>query len=104
MNVDLAPLWKALAPLVKTAKELYAEHHLLTLICGFFVVMMTISFYRFLKGINPALVGLVMLLATGILIMHWTVTRTEPEFMQPFVEWLAPFFPSVSDLPPAKKL
>lgn len=101
MNIDLAPLWKALAPLGKLFKELYAEHHLLTLVCGFLTVMMTISFYRFLKGINPALVGLVMLLMTGILIMHWTVTRTEPDFMEPFISWLAPFFPTIST-PPAR--
>jgi hypothetical protein len=99
MNIDLEPLWRALAPLGKFFKDLFREHHFLTLLCGFFVLLMTISFYRFLKSINPALVGLVMLIMTGILIMHWTVTRTEPDFMTPFIEFLAPFFPSVTPTP-----
>jgi hypothetical protein len=96
MNIDLDPLWKALAPLGKVLKDLFREHNFLTLLCGFFVVMMTISFYKFLKSINPALVGLVLLLMLAILIMHWTVTRSEPEFMTPFIDWLAPFFPSTA--------
>lgn len=103
MNFDLDPIWKALAPLGKLLKELFADHHLLTLICGFLVVMMTLSFYRLLKSINPALVGLLMLIMIAILIMHWTVTRTEPEFMKPFIDWLAPFFPGVTAPPPLPK-
>ena len=99
MNIDLEPLWKALAPIGKLLEDLFNEHHFVTLLCGFFVVLMTLSFYRFLKSINPALVGLVMLLMIGILIMHWTVTRTEPEFMTPFIEFIAPFFPSVTPTP-----
>jgi hypothetical protein len=99
MNFDLDPLWKGLAPIGKLIKDLFREHNFLTLLCGFLVVMMTLSFYRFLKSINPALVGLVLLLMVGILIMHWTVTRSEPEFMSPFIEWLAPFFPSVTPPP-----
>ena len=93
-DIDLTPLWKALEPWWKQIKALFGEHHFITLVCGFLVVMMTISFYRFLKNINPALVGFVLLLLTGILILHWTITRTEPAFMKPFVDWLAPFFPS----------
>jgi hypothetical protein len=103
MNIDLDPLWKALAPVGKLLKDLFREHNFLTLLCAFFVVMMTISFYKFLKSINPALVGLVMLLVLAILIMHWTVTRTEPEFMSPFIDWLAPFFPTTSLPPPAPR-
>jgi hypothetical protein len=96
MNINLDPLWKALAPVWKVAKDLFTEHNFLTLVCGFFVVMMTISFYKFLRAINPALVGLVLLIMLAILIMHWTVTRTEPGFMTPFINWLAPFFPSTA--------
>jgi hypothetical protein len=70
------------------------RYNFLTLVCGFLVVMMVLSFYRFLRGINPALVGLLLLMMLGILILHWTFTRTEPAFMRPFIQWLAPFFPS----------
>jgi hypothetical protein len=101
MNVDWAPLQKAIDPLWKQTKLLFAEHHFLTILCAFFAVMMTISFYRFLKSISPALVYFVLLLILAILVLHWTQTRTEPEFLKPFIDRLAPFFPDVSDLPPA---
>jgi hypothetical protein len=47
LEIDLAPLWKALAPFGKLLKELYQEHNLRTLLGGFFVVVMTLNFYRF---------------------------------------------------------
>lgn len=84
----------AAAPLWKQIKILFAEHHFWTIVCAFFVVLMTISCYRFLKSISPALVGFVLLLCVGILLLHWTQTRTEPEFLTPFINWLAPFFPA----------
>lgn len=104
MNIDLAPLWKALAPLAKPLKALWTEHHLLTIVCAFFAVMMTISFYRFLRNISPALVGFVLLLLLIILVLHWTITRTEPEFLKPAIDFLAPFFPSSPyATPPARR-
>ena len=103
-DIDLTPVWKALAPLWKQIKVLFGDHHLVTMVCGFLVLMMTISFYRFLKNISPALVGFVLLLLVAILILHWTITRTEPGFMKPFIDWLAPFFPTaVYPTPPAPK-
>jgi len=101
-DVDLAPLWKALAPWWKQFQVLFREHLFLTPLCGMLIVMMTLSFYRFLRSINPALVGFVMLLMLGILILHWTVTRTEPAFLKPCIDWLAPFFPT-GDFAPLPK-
>jgi hypothetical protein len=43
--------------LVKLVQPLFAEHAFLTVICAILVVMMTLSFYRFLKGISPGLVA-----------------------------------------------
>ncbi|HUR57180.1 MAG TPA: hypothetical protein VM029_05695 [Opitutaceae bacterium] len=94
MKVDLNPLEKATEPLWKQIKVLFSEHHFLTIVCAFFVLMLTLSCYRFLKSISPALVALICLLVLGILLMHWTATRTEPAFMTPFIDWLAPFFPT----------
>src|ERR1041384_8148545 len=90
----LDSLAKAVEPIWKQIKVLFAEHHFWTIVCAFFVVVMTISCYRFLKSISPALVGFVLLLMLGILILHWTQTRTEPEFLKGFIDWLAPFFPA----------
>jgi hypothetical protein len=84
-------------PVLKAVQELYAEHGLLTIICGFFAVMMTLSFYRMLKSISPGLVAFIFLLLFGILVMHWTVTRTEPPFLKPAIDFIAPFFPAPAD-------
>ncbi len=99
MNVDWAPLKNAFEPIWKQFKTLFAEHHFLTILCAFFAVLMVISFYKFLRSISPALVGFVLLLIVAILILHWTQTRTEPAFMKPFIDFLAPFFPSATPAP-----
>ena len=94
MNVDFAPLLKLVLPLWKQIKILFAEHNFITIVCAFFAVMMTISFYKFLRSINPALVAFIFLLILVLLILHWTFTRSEPPFLRPFIDWIAPFFPS----------
>ena len=98
-HVDLAPLSKAAEPLWKIISDSFSQHHLLTIVCGFFVVMMTLSCYRLLKSISPGLVAFIFLLMFGILVMHWTVTRTEPAFLKPAIDFLAPFFPAPPDFP-----
>ena len=103
MNIDLAPISKAIDPLWKSVKPLFEEHHFLTIVCGFFLVMMTLSFYRFLKGISPGLVAFILLLILGILLLHWTITRTEPALLKPAIDFIAPFFPtSIVPVAPAK--
>lgn len=87
---------KAIHPLWVQIKLLFSEHNFLTIVCGFFVVLMVLSFYRFLRSISPALVTLVLLLVLFVLLMHWIATRTEPAFLTPFINLLAPFFPSGS--------
>lgn len=54
MKSTFDPLWQARGPLWKQIKVLFAEHHFLTIICGFSLVLMTVSFYRFLRSISPA--------------------------------------------------
>ena len=104
MNINWATLQKAIDPLWKQIKTLFGEHHFLTILCAFFAVVMTLSCYRFLRSISPALVYFVLLLILAILVMHWTATRSEPPFLKPFIDWLAPFFPSAPGLggPPPK--
>lgn len=99
MNIDWAPLQKAIEPLWKQIKTLFGEHHFLTIVCAFFAVMMTISFYKFLRSISPALVAFIFLLILVLLIMHWTFTRTEPAILKPLIDFIAPFFPSAAPVP-----
>ena len=86
-------------PVLKAVQELYAEHGLLTIVCGFFAVMMTLSFYRLLKSINKGLVASIFLVLFGVLSLHWTVTRTEPAVLKPAIDLIAPFFPVPGDFP-----
>ena len=99
MNIDWNPLQKAIEPIWKQIKVLFAEHHFLTIVCAFFAVMMTISFYKFLRSISPALVAFIFLLILVLLIMHWTFTRSEPAILKPFIDFIAPFFPSALPVP-----
>jgi cell division protein FtsW (lipid II flippase) len=94
MKTHLEPVWNAMAPLGRQIKLLFAEHNFITVVCGFLVVLMVLSFYRFLRSISPALVGFVLLLVLALLILHWVETRSEPPFLKPFMDWLAPFFPA----------
>ena len=84
-NADLSPLQKAGHEFMQLVQPLFAEHAFLTIICAFFAVMLTLSFYRFLKSINPALVAFIFLLIFGMLMLHWTITRTEPAILRPVI-------------------
>lgn len=100
---DLSPLWRQLHELWTQIDQLFGEHHFITILCAFFAVMMTISFYRMLKSISPALVAFFCLLIFCILTLHWTVTRTEPAFLTPAIDFIAPFFPTPPEYPAGKK-
>jgi membrane-bound metal-dependent hydrolase YbcI (DUF457 family) len=100
MNINPQPIEKVVDPLWQQFKVLFTEHNFLTILCAFFAVLMTLSFYRFLRSISPALVGFVLLLILFLLILHWTQTRSEPPFLKGFIDWLAPFFPEAPTPPP----
>jgi len=99
MKADLTPLQKGFEPIWNQITVLFAEHHFITIVCGFFAVMMTINFYKFLRSISPALVGFILLMILALLVMHWTHTRTEPVFLKPAIDQLAPFFPAAPSPP-----
>jgi hypothetical protein len=102
-NVDLSPLTDKLHDLWSGIDSLFGEHHFLTILCAFLAVMMTISFYRMLKSVSPALVAFVFLLIFFILTLHWTITRTEPAVLKPAIDFIAPFFPTAPEYPEQKK-
>ena len=99
----MSPLWRQLSDLWAALDDLFGDHHFITILCAFFAVMMVISFYRLLKNISPALVAFFCFLIFCILTLHWTVTRTEPSFLSPAIDFIAPFFPSPPEYPDGKK-
>jgi hypothetical protein len=102
-DVDLSPLAKAWDSLWKLIQPLFAEHALLTILCIFFGVLMTLSFFRLLKSISPALVVIIIGILFATLLMHWAYTRSEPAFMKPVIDFIAPFFPSAPSYPDGTK-
>ena len=98
-NADLTPLTEKLHNFWTQIDQLFGEQHFITILCAFFAVMMTISFYRMLKSISPALVAFICLLILSTLVLHWTFTRTEPAFLKPAIDFIAPFFPSAPEYP-----
>ena len=107
-DVDLTPLNKAGSSFLQLIQPLFAEHAFLTIICAFFAVLMTLSCYRFLKSLSPGLVAFILMLIFGMLMLHWTFTRTEPAILKPVIDFVAPFFPSAPNYKepkptPAKK-
>lgn len=93
-DVDLTPLNKAGSSFWELIHPLFVDHAFLTIICAFFAVLMTLSCYRLLKSMSPGLVAFVLMLIFGMLMLHWTFTRTEPPFLKPVIDWIAPFFPT----------
>ena len=57
------------------------------------VIVVFIVIQKVLK-INKFVMGGVIFVGGGILFFNWVYHRTEPKFMTPFVDKLAPFFPS----------
>ena len=102
-DVDLSPLAKAWDDFLKLVHPLFAEHAFLTILCGFFAVLMTLSVYRFLRSINPGLFAFILVLIFGILTLHWTFTRTEPAILKPAIDLIAPLFPMAPQYPDAHK-
>ncbi len=98
-NVNLAPATDKLHELWTALDQLFGEHHFITILCAFFAVMMTISFYRLLRSISPGLVAFILGLIFSLLVLHWTFTRTEPAILTPVIDVIAPFFPSDPDYP-----
>ncbi|MSU25401.1 MAG: hypothetical protein EXS32_16470 [Opitutus sp.] len=45
--------------------------------------------------------AIIFLLIFGMLVVHWTQTRTEPTFLKPAVDLLAPYIPGSAPIPAA---
>ena len=64
-------------------------------ICVLAVVIIT-KVWRGLKKVNEFVPYIVAVLAAFLIFFYWVYDRSEPRFLTPIVEKLAPFFPSRS--------
>lgn len=52
--------------------------------------------WRALKSVNEFVPYIVAVLMGGLIFFYWVYERSEPRFLTPLVDQLAPFFPSKS--------
>ena len=62
-------------------------------ICVIAVVAITKA-WKAMKSINEFVPYIVGVLAAGLIFFYWVYERTEPRFLTPIVDQLAPYFPS----------
>ena len=100
MNV-LLPLTLAAAqsslwdPLKSVSKQTWINLGICVL-----AVVVIVKIWRILKGINEVVPYLVAVLAAFLIFFYWIYERSEPRFLTPVVDKLAPFFPGKSASPP----
>jgi purine-cytosine permease-like protein len=59
-------------------------------------VVIVVRLWRALKRINDFIPYVFAVLAAFLIFFYWIYERNEPRFLTPFVDKLAPFFPSKS--------
>ena len=57
-------------------------------------VIVIVRVWRLLKKINDFVPYIAALLAFFLIFFYWVYERSEPKFLTPVIEKLAPFFPS----------
>lgn len=67
-------------------------------------LMAVVSFFKHLAKIGPLIFIVVGSAALIILAMSWVYNRSEPKFLTPLVDKIAPFFPSASAAAPQRPM
>jgi predicted neutral ceramidase superfamily lipid hydrolase len=76
----------------KIPKEIW-----LTLLVGVVVVVAAVFIFRKLQGANKIWLTIIAAAVVMIVGFQWVYERNEPKFLTPFVDKVAPFFPSKID-------
>jgi amino acid transporter len=58
------------------------------------IVVLAVVILRKLLNVNKFVLGGVLFIAAGLIFFNWIYHRTEPKFLTPLVDRIAPFFPS----------
>ena len=94
MNVSTPNKPAGLAGLWQQIGAQLATQPLLALGLACIVLLLVLGSLRALHRMHPALAGFLTFLILGLVVLHWTSTRTEPAFLKPLIDGLAPFFPA----------
>jgi hypothetical protein len=57
-------------------------------------IVVIVRLWRVLKNINEFVPYIAAVLAAGLIFFYWVYERSEPRFLTPMIDKLAPFFPS----------
>ena len=57
------------------------------------IILVVVIFRRVVK-MNKIIAGVIVFVVCSITFFSWVYNRTEPKFLSPFVEKIAPFFPT----------
>jgi len=64
------------------------------------IVVAVVILRAIAAGANKFLLGIILLLAVFLVFVEWVYNRTEPAFLTPLVNRIAPFLPANPNLPP----
>ncbi len=64
--------------------------------CAIFVgiILAAVIAWRFLRDVNKIVLGIVIFLVCAIIGFNWIYERNEPEFLTPYIDPIAQFFPT----------
>jgi len=69
----------------------------LTLAVGIAVIVAAVIIFQKLQGANKIWLTIIGAVVFMIVAFQWVYERNEPKFMKPFIDKVAPFFPSKID-------
>jgi hypothetical protein len=61
---------------------------------GVAIFVAAIFLFRRIMKMNKIIAGILVFVGGSVLFFNWVYNRTEPKFLTPIVEKIAPFFPS----------
>jgi hypothetical protein len=88
---------RAMFPLAATALDMLKQLPPITwlkiaaVLAGFVV---TVVFFRKIAQMNKVVLAVIVFVITVLLFFNWVYERSEPRFLTPLVDKIAPFFPS----------
>lgn len=66
-------------------------------------IIVLVKVWRVLKRINEFIPYIATVIAAFLILMYWVYDRSEPRFLTPLVDKLAPFFPAKTTYGPSPR-
>ena len=96
MTLHVASFLAAAAPSITEQLKRVPKETWINIVICIAAIFAMVSLWRTLKKINEFVPYIAAVLGSALIFFYWVYERTEPRFLTPIVERLAPFFPSKS--------